>query len=183
LKNNKFLTIKIKFQGGKSGMNRNIVMRRVIILIMSVGLLIGCGEIYAKKVIAANSDNGSAITAKELKNINKSKEVTMVDDSCAAIIWIPKDQKTALYKITSYLKNTKLYKNKIPKSKVLGTYHVNANINPSTLHIIIDKNNEIVIQPAFYADDKGGTFKIHYIDNVLSMTKNNKKIYIKDNSL
>lgn len=161
--------------------NRNIIMSRVLLLTVSVGLFIGFRGIYANNVTGANSSKDTVLTAKQLKDISKSKAVTIADDSRASIIWTPKNQKNTLYKIASYLKQAKLYTGKIPKIHFIGTY--NANIMPSKLNIAIDKRNQIIIQPAFYGDDKDNGLRINYIDNVLSMIRNNKKIYIESKDL
>lgn len=144
--------------------------------------MISCKEKHCEEIHASNVSDTQAISSSEIKTIKDSGTVSLADDSPASLYWVPKSQKTTLYKVTSWLRQAKLYEGEIPKSQDIGIF--NANINPSILYIKTSDKHEITIQPAFYfVLNNKKSFEVRYIADVLQLKNDKQKIYIQSSNL
>lgn len=162
--------------------HRNMIICGVFVLIMSLSFMTGCGEKHSQEIDSSKTDDTQIISTSKLKSIENSGVISLADDSPASFYWVPKNQKTTLYEVTSWLQQAKPYKGKIPKSQNVGMF--NGNIDPSILYIKTSDEHEITIQPAFYlAPSDGKSFVVHYINNVLQLNNDKQKIYIQSSEL
>lgn len=162
--------------------HRKMIICGVFILIMSLSLMAGCGEKHSQEIDVSKTGDTGMISTAELKSIANSGVASLTDDSAASIWWVPKDKKTTLNEVTSWLQQAKPYKGKIPKSQNVGIFK--GNIFPSKLYIKTSDEHEVTIQPAFYiAISNGKSSVVNYINNVLQLKNGNQKIYIQSSEL
>lgn len=139
--------------------------------------MVGCKQ---KEKEEAKTENSSLTTT--INSIEKSTNVTIIDNSAAAIIWIPKKPNDILDKVAIWLKNSSVYTEKIPNSQ--NSRLSNANIGPSVLSISTTQQSKISIKPAFYITlDNGGSYKLNYIDDILELDIDMQNSYIKSKPL
>lgn len=160
----------------------------VSVLMLSLIFTAGCNAAQTKSNrIAASKPslkavcNGGVIPTYAIKSIESSGEVSIADDSCAAIIWVPKSKNTTLSKVLIWIKSAELYKGTIPKSTFSGVLH--ANTNPSCLIINTSGQHSLKILPAFYRTKDDITGRHHFIPDVLTLTCDNHTITVKSKEL
>lgn len=154
----------------------------IFILIILLSFMISCEEKHCEEIHASDVSDTQVISNSEIKTIKYSGTISLADDSPPSIYWVPKDPKTTLYEVTSWLHQAKLYKGDIPKSQNIGIF--NGNINPSILYIKTSNEHEITIQPAFYfVLNNEKSFEVRYIDNILQLKNDKQKIYIQSSKL
>lgn len=144
--------------------------------------MISCKEKHYEEIHASNVSGTQVISNSEIKTIKNGGIISLTDDSPASLYWAPKNQKTTLYELTSWLQQAKLYEGEIPKSQDIGIF--NANINPSILYIKTSDKHEITIQLAFYlVSNNRKSFEVRYIADVLQLNNDKQKIYIQSSNL
>ncbi|SMC19269.1 hypothetical protein SAMN02745134_00782 [Clostridium acidisoli DSM 12555] len=154
----------------------------IVTLIMSLNFMTSCGEKYSQQIHASKTSATQVISNSKIKSIKNSGTISLVDDSPASLYWVPKNQRTTLYEVTSWLQQAKLYEGEIPKSQSIGIF--NGNINPSILYIKTSNEHEITIQPAFYfVLNNGKSFEVRYVHDVLQLNNDKQKIYIQSSKL
>ena len=170
------------------GSNRKTIIFCVLILIMPLSFIAGCGTkpgqsqgtASSKLKQQVTSDTG-VISTMELKSIASGGEISLADGSPASIWWLPKTQKTTLYEVMTWLQQAKLYKGKIPQSHNVVVSH--GKIGSSALCISTPDKHEITIQPAFYLVSDGKSFEVQYITDVLQINNDGQKSYIQSSQL
>lgn len=121
-----------------------------------------------------------AFTDSELKTIETDGKVSLTDDSFTPRWQTPKNNKIVLSQVVCMLKKAREYHGGIPKSAP-GIFMVN--LAPSTLHITMPHNEEIIIQPESYLIWTGNIYKKCFVDGVILVKINKQITYIQSNDL
>lgn len=83
------------------------------------------GISYSKLVQQVTSKT-EVISNTELKSIATGGTFSLTDDSHASLFWVPRNHKTTLIEITSWLHDATIYKGKIPKSQNVALFKINS---------------------------------------------------------
>jgi hypothetical protein len=165
--------------------NRKTIIYCVLIFIISLTFIVGyvakhSKEISSSKPVQQVTSKIGVIFNMELKSIATGGTISLIDDSPASSIWVPRNQKITLSEITSWLHDATIYKGKIPNSQNVALFK--ANVGPSILYISFYDKDNITIQPAFYLGSNNA-HDIEYITDVLQLNNHGQKNYIKSQKL
>lgn len=140
-----------------------------ILIILSICFTAGCGK---TKSAPSKPAYTSIISETELKSIESSGKL-FICYGLKVSEYTPQNQNAVMSKVMSWLKQTKIYKGKVPDS---NDNDFNAYVGPARLVLCTPDNHEINIYPAYYYQNSDN--KIHYVDNVLIIRDNKQKYYI-----
>lgn len=162
----------------------------VLIFTTSLNFTVGCEKkihpnqnISSIKVTQTEPSRMESSSFTELESISNIKTIHVVDDSAAAILWVPKSPHSTLSKIAFWLKQAKGYNGVIPSSQTSPDAIFNANIAPSALNINTYDRHTITIQPVWYLISNGTGYTSHYLSGVLKVVDNKQEDYIQSSQL